>query len=133
MRQFLRIFPLHRLRLILNEVKLASKKRALKQYGFIQRFRSGKEDKYMYFVAQWCYILVFVLMALNGVLLILMHKQGSIGHSIVDDVFFLFSLLLLAYVLRVHNKLHLWYWRINNFEEYRASLRKKWADLELRD
>jgi hypothetical protein len=110
-----------------------SKKRALKQYNFIQRFRSGKEDRYMYFVAQWCYIILFSLLAINIVLVSLMHGQRNIGHSFIDDGFLFFSLLVIAYVLVTHNKLHLWYWRINNFEEYQTSLRKKWPDLDLRD
>ena len=29
-----------------------SRRRALKQFNFIQRFRNGTEDRYMYFVAQ---------------------------------------------------------------------------------
>ena len=106
------------------------KKRALKQLTYVQRFRNGAEDKYMYFAAQWGYILLFSTM--SALLLIMVCVQPYRAFPLLLDGWMLFVALLgLAYAFWISNKLHLWYWRMNNFEEYRASLLKKWSDLDL--
>jgi hypothetical protein len=102
-----------------------SRRRALKQFNFIQRFRNGTEDQYMYFVAQWGYILLY------GVLATFFEVISSLNPQI--DLAFASMLALLVAVIRgvwVHMRLYLWYWRMNNFEEYRLSLERKWPDLK---
>ena len=78
----------------------------------------------MYFVAQWGYILLYGVLATFGVI-------SSLNPQI--DLAFASMLALLVAVIRgvwVHMRLYLWYWRMNNFEEYRLSLERKWPDLK---
>lgn len=103
-----------------------SKRRALNAYQFILRFRNGTEDKYMYFVAQWGYILFFLLFLVFCFVMI-MTSRGALAHTIgtLGAVFGLFQ------TFWIHRKLSLWYWRMNNFEKYKASVKEKWPDLDV--
>jgi hypothetical protein len=100
-----------------------SKKRALSQFIFVMRFRTGTEDKYMYFVAQWSYIILLIIIAF-----VLLGTNRSRFH---DSVLGLCSIACITYGSWTHQKLKLWYWRMNNFEEYKSALLKRYPDLEL--
>lgn len=103
-----------------------SKRRALKQFDFIQKFRSGREDRYMYFVARWGYILLYSLFTTFFAIVYL--DAGTLATKYLALVGVFFTLMRGMWV---HFDLYLWYWRINNFEIYRNSLQKKWPDLNL--
>ena len=102
-----------------------TKKKAIKQFQVIQRFHSGAEDKYMYFVAQWGYILFYSIFA--AAMTVFLVQQSSVTNFAGPAA--LFGISLAGWT---HKKLYLWYWRINRFEEYKNSLIAKWGDLELK-
>lgn len=105
------------------------KRRALKQYEFILRFREGKEDKYMYFVAQWGYILFYVIMSVF--MFLIGTKLDERGERLLQLTGYLAGLASLMRCLWVNLKLTIWYWRMNNFDEYRMTLLRKWPELQL--
>ena len=88
------------------------------------KFRKGTEDKYMYFVAQWGYILFYVLIAIFG--LTVLVSEDSFWLRLGTGIFSIFGL---TRAMWHHRRLSLWYWRMNNFEEYKASVLAKWPDM----
>jgi hypothetical protein len=104
-----------------------NKLRAIAQYDFVRRFRNGTEDKYMYFVAQWGYIL-FGFIFVSTMLLTMMLSDTKIFLHLSAAAGAVFGLV---YISWKHTNLYLWYWRMNHFEAYRDSLQTKWTDLKL--
>jgi hypothetical protein len=101
-----------------------NKKSAFKKFNAIQSFRRGAEDKYMYFVAQWGFILMFGIMDVFLETIPKDHLWQVVFFVVVQC----YIAIQIAWLLVT---LNLWYWRMNNFAEYKASLLKKWPDLDL--
>jgi hypothetical protein len=108
-----------------------NRKRGIKQFQFIDKFRRGEEDRYMYFVAQWGYIISYLVFGVFFTVVLVYFKFSGLDrrYTIIIGVFAVIALSRSGWVLL---KLHLWYWRINHFDEYKDAFTKKFGDQNVR-
>jgi hypothetical protein len=104
-----------------------NKRRAMKQYVLLKRFQNGSEDKYMYFVAQWGYILLYTILG-AGLAIVSKVVPLNAVELIISDIGVVGSFVIVFTKLF---RLTIWYRRINNFQKYEEALTKKWGEVEV--
>jgi hypothetical protein len=100
--------------------------RALASYAVVQDLRSGKWDKYLYSLDSWGFILVHLLFGL---------ASGIIGVLTNDPIVRVSTMAVsvLATLMSIRRTAHLFLTRsrMNNFDDYRAELLRRWPDIVL--
>ena len=101
--------------------------RALAAYAEVRDLKSGAWDKYLYALNSWGFILVYMLFC------IMCSIVGVLGNpeiKLPSGVGAVFGLLMAirrtAYLVITLN-------RIQNFEDYRTELLRRWPDINLPD
>jgi VanZ family protein len=103
-----------------------NKNSALKEFERIKAFMENKEDRYMYFVAQWGYIGSYISMSI-GLFIIATNLRNEadasfVLKSVAPVVFMIVSMFSMLRVFVTYRRLSVWYWRVNNYSGYRQSL-----------
>lgn len=102
-----------------------NKRKALRNFEELLKFRDGREDKYFYFAAQWGTILVYQNFGIAfGLLAVLIKWHGGPDIQYLGIASLVASIFFVMGGMRIIQKLTVWYWRMNNFEEYKASLQR---------
>jgi hypothetical protein len=105
-----------------------NKAKALDAYAGVRDLKSGAWDKYLYALNSWGFIIVYLLFGTMGSIVGLLAKDQATG------VFALGSAMVgLLMAFRRISNLFLTLGRVENFEDSRAELLRRWPDVDLPD
>ncbi|WGR94729.1 hypothetical protein MTX26_01360 [Bradyrhizobium sp. ISRA443] len=118
-----------------------NKARALAAYTVVHDLKFGKRDKYLYAIIGWGSLNALTLMSIatGGMGFAARRVLGPAVSSASSDPLGLRVLALavaltgISIVLMIGLHLYLTFARLENFENYRSQLLKRWPDLELPD
>jgi hypothetical protein len=119
-----------------------NKARALAAYAEVWDFRSGKRDKYLYAINHWglvtflsltCFLAAFIGFAARRAIGPDSFYRAQENASAFWLVVLAIAASLMFVIVRGTLRLALTLSRIENFEDYRAELLRRWPDIDLPD
>jgi hypothetical protein len=103
-----------------------NKTRALASYAVVRDLKSGKRDKYLYAIKSWGFTLAFLLLVV----------LGAIGYSTAHGWLLRLpfgAFLVIVWWASLNRMWHavITFGRLEDFENYRAALLRRWPDIVL--
>jgi len=110
--------------------------RALAAYVEVHDLKSGKRDKYLYAITGWGSLSAFMIMCIIAGLMGFSTRRflgppTSIGPENASLLALALAVAFALVVLRCVLRLYLTLSRLDNFENYRAQLLRRWPDIVL--
>jgi hypothetical protein len=107
-----------------------SRKSAMRQYAWVDALHSGREDKYIFIINSWFFVLVYVVFSVGVLNAGVVSMYFEIDKPINSYLFLaLFALTILKALHRCFHML-LMQSRLKHFEEYKQNLIDRWGRID---
>jgi len=107
-----------------------TRKSAMRQYAWVNALHSGKEDKYVFILNSWFFVLVYLIFSVGvfnaGILAAFVESDKP---NISNFFLVLFAFVILKALYRCSHMM-LMQSRLRDFEEYKRNLIDRWGEID---